>query len=578
VQKAADAYGSVISSLKDLATKAKALANTAGWQGSVATSSAESVKATASGTASGSITFAVDDLAASHALVSRSTVTSTGAVVASSGTLSVFDANGTETATIDVGSGSLAEVVAAVNSSSTGLRASTVQTSPGNYRLQVTSTTSGAAGEFSITGLDGFTGVDILAQGADARITVGSDPLTQYSITSTSNTFSGVIPGLSFTVSNEETNVTVEASVDGTKIADDVKALVDAANGVLSTLSKQTGYDSSTKTGGALLGESAIRNLQQQILSTVGGAGAPGISLTRDGKLAFDAAKFTTAFEADPTRTKNLYGATSAFTPALGIPDGTALPLVRTATTAKAGNYAVQVAVTAAREQWRMDPPGGDIGGQTVVVMQGSRVVTYTAGVGESIADAVAAMNSRMSSSNLGVTAAVVGASVFFTASAAGTGSAFDVTMNGASATRTVAGRDVAGSIDGYDATGSGTILSLTEEASDANGLAFDTSAISDADVSGGGGYVGDVSYTPGLAQSLANLLEAVTDTRDGSLSRARANRLSDVADLQDSIDSWDRRLEARRATLTKQFTAMETAIAALRSQTSALSGLPSTS
>jgi flagellar hook-associated protein 2 len=224
-----------------------------------------------------------------------------------------------------------------------------------------------------------------------------------------------------------------------------------------------------------------------------------------------------------------------------------------------------------------MDPPGGIIGGQTVVVMQGSRVVTYTAGVGESIADAVAAMNSRMSSSNLGVTAAVVGASVFFTAASPGTGSTFEVTMNGATATLTVAGQDVTGSIDGYDATGSGTILSLSEEASDANGLAFDTAAITDADVSGGG-YIGDASYTPGLAQSLANLLDAVTDTRDGSLSQARANRLADVQDLQDSIESWDRRLESRRATLTKQFTAMETAIAALKSQTSALSGLPSTS
>jgi flagellar hook-associated protein 2 len=577
-QKAADAYSSVISSLKDLATKAKALANTAGWQGSVATSSSESVKATASGTASGSLTFDVDDVAASHAIVSSDTVNSTGAIVASSGVLGVLDANGTEISTIDVGSGSLAEVVAAINNSATGLRASTVQTTPGNYRLQVTTKTSGAAGEFAITGLDGFAGVDILTQGADAKITVGSDPLTQYTITSSSNTFSGVIPGLSFTVSKEETNVTVEASVDGSKIADEVKSLVDAANGVLTTLSSQTAYNSSTKTGGALLGEGTIRNLQQQILSTVGGAGAPGVSLTRDGKLKFDAEKFTTAFEADPAKTASLYGASSTFSPALGIADGTALPLVRTATTAKAGNYAVQVAVTAAREQWRMDPPGGDIGGQTVVVMQGSRIVTYTAGVGESVADAVAAMNSQMSSSNLGVTAAVVGASVFFTASAAGTGSAFEVTMNGATATRTVAGRDVAGSIDGYDATGSGAILSLSEAASDANGLAFDTSAITDADVSGGGGYIGDVSYTPGLAQGLANLLDAVTDTRDGTLSRARANRQADVQDLQDSIDSWDRRLETRRAALTKQFTAMETAIAALKSQTSALSGLSSSS
>ncbi len=43
---------------------------------------------------------------------------------------------------------------------------------------------------------------------------------------------------------------------------------------------------------------------------------------------------------------------------------------------------------------------------------------------------------------------------------------------------------------------------------------------------------------------------------------------------LQDDIDAWDTRLADYRASLTTQFTAMETALATLKSQTSALSGL----
>jgi flagellar hook-associated protein 2 len=254
--------------------------------------------------------------------------------------------------------------------------------------------------------------------------------------------------------------------------------------------------------------------------------------------------------------------------------------LIRAASTAQAGAYAVQVAVASAREQWKMDPPGGDIGGQTVVVMQGSRMVTYTAGVGDSLADAVAAMNTKMASSGVAVSASVVGASVVFNAATAGTSNAFSVMMNGAAATKTVAGRDAEGTIDGITATSNGGLLTLTDESSGANGLTIDVSTITNADVlaAAGGGQVGELTFRPGLAQSLAGLLDRVTDTHDGTLSRAKASRLADVKNLQDSIASWDRRLEARRAMLTKQFTAMETAIAALRSQTSALSGLPTSS
>jgi flagellar hook-associated protein 2 len=207
--------------------------------------------------------------------------------------------------------------------------------------------------------------------------------------------------------------------------------------------------------------------------------------------------------------------------------------------------------------------------------MQGSRMVTYTAGVGDSLADAVAAMNTKMVSSGLGISASVVGASVVFNASSAGTSSAFSVTMNGAAATKTVAGRDAEGTIDGITADAIGGLLTLNDASSGANGLTLDVSTISTADIAAApGGQIGEVTYKPGLAQSLASLLDRVTDTHDGSLSRAQASRLSDVKSLQDSIESWDLRLESRRTTLTRQFTAMETAMAALKSQTSALSGL----
>ena len=80
--------------------------------------------------------------------------------------------------------------------------------------------------------------MNTLTAGSDATIRVGG--ASGYDITSASNTFSNVVPGLSFTVSKLETDVTVSSSLDGSAIATDVKALVDAANSVLSEIAAKT--------------------------------------------------------------------------------------------------------------------------------------------------------------------------------------------------------------------------------------------------------------------------------------------------------------------------------------------------
>jgi flagellar hook-associated protein 2 len=572
-KKAADAYATLMTSLSGLAEKATALAKTSAWKGATATSSSESVRTAVTGTPSGALQFDVTALATAHALVSDTTVAATSAVVVGGGTLSVKDANGVETASIDVGGGTLAEVVSAINSSDAGLRASAVKTADGAYRLQVAAAKTGATSEFTLDGVTGFGSMGILAQGADATIKVGDILATQYTITSASNTFSDVIPGLSFTVSKLENDVTVEATVDGTEVAKSVKELVDAANTVLSDLKKQSAYDSSTKSGGPLYGESAIRRLQEQILSTVGGAGAPGVSLTRDGRLSFDETKFKTAFTENPDRVAKAYGYTSTFTPTAGVSNG--VRLSQASTTARAGTYSVAVSIAAAKEQWRLDPPGGDLSGKTVVITQGSLTASYTVGAGESLADAVSAINSRARQAGITASANVqIPSSVQFTADTAGASHWFQVTVDGALGTHVTSGTDAVGSIDGVFVDGNGGLLTVNDATSGANGLTLDVSDITTAEITATGGDIGVIEYSPGLAQKLAGLLEGVSNSRDGALARAKTSRLDDVKNLQNAIDSWDRRLEARRLALTRQFTAMETAISTLKSKTSALSGL----
>lgn len=566
-QKSSDAYSSLISSLKAMADKARSLAKTSTWVGSTATSSSESVKTNVTGTVSASLTFDVTALAATHTLVSDDAVSSASATVAS-GPLTFTKADGS-TKTIQVGGGSLSEVVSAINSSGTGLRAAAVQVAPGSYRLQVAAGSSGTASAFTLDGLDGFTGVSVLAAGADAQITMGSGP-SAYTVSSSSNTFSGIAPGLDFTVSKLENAVTVEASLDGAKVADSVDDLVKSVNELLSSISKQTAYDAATKTGGVLMAESSVRSLQQELLSQAGLADAPGVDLTREGRLTFDRAEFVKAFKADPDATAGAFGARLSMTPEAGV-TGSAT-LVRAADSTRPGTYNLKVTVSAAREQWKTEPPGGIISGETIVLMRGSTIVSYTAGAGDTLADVVAAVNAR-AVGPLGVTAAVDGGSIVLTAMNAGSAQNFSVEWGADSGTQLVVGTDVEGEIDGQTAVGAGDTLTLAKGTGGAVGLSI-RSTISDADIAATGGDVGSITFGQGFAQRMVALVDRATNKVDGTLVTAKAGRDADVKDLQDQFDAWTTRLEAKRLQLTRQFTAMETAISSLQNKAGALAGL----
>jgi flagellar hook-associated protein 2 len=84
----------------------------------------------------------------------------------------------------------------------------------------------------------------------------------------------------------------------------------------------------------------------------------------------------------------------------------------------------------------------------------------------------------------------------------------------------------------------------------------------------------------PGVAQRLLDLAKKATDSTGGTLILLAKSQDTKASSLQDQIDDWDTRLALRKETLTKQFTAMETALGTLQNQASWLSsqiaGLPS--
>ncbi len=352
---------STVTLFTELNTKFQAIRDTAeeltsatDWAKRAATTSDESVvTATVTGTpALSSLTFEVTSLAASHTVISGSSVAGTDAIVADGTDIIV---NGVTIAAADYGTGSLAEVAAAINAADAGVAATTVQVSPGNYRLQLTSEDSGVAGTFTIDGgglaaaLGAF---GIVAQGADATITVGTGP-GAYEITAPSNTFDDVMPGISFTAVSTGT-ATIAVANDPEAMADAVEALVTAMNEAQTFVADRSTYDASTGRGGAFLGESMpsrLRtDLQNALIDPVAGSdlvgGSVGITTDRYGAFSFDRAAFLAAYADDPAAVESFFGANGAGT----ADDGVAERVTRLAEDATRLNTGRISSVIAGRE------------------------------------------------------------------------------------------------------------------------------------------------------------------------------------------------------------------------------------
>ena len=321
-QSAASAYRTVNTTFLAITATADTALTAGLWTTTKATStSAANATATASaGALTGSLTFSVTQLAAPHAVSNRNTAgtwtSSTSAYGASS--IEVFDKAGVSKGTIAIGgTQTVADAAAAINASSMGLSAAVVQISATEVGLQVTSTTTGADTEFSFTGAGTFS---VNQQAQDAQISVGT--VNPYTVSSATNTFTGVLPGTTITAVKTDplTPVTVSVVSDPNTIAAKMQALVDAVNASIKTVKDYT----STATGStaALKGDWSVSQLSgalaDAVSSAVGADGSPvqvGFQLNKDGTVAFDKAKFIAALNNTPDLAKRMVLGTAASDP-----------------------------------------------------------------------------------------------------------------------------------------------------------------------------------------------------------------------------------------------------------------------
>ncbi len=319
--------------LQDLFTAAKAAAKPGALAQMAVKSSDAAVALSADvGAAHVSTRVVVDRTATTHTVVSAvSTGFATSPLV-----LTLESADGA-LVQITPASGSLADVAKALNSAGAGITASVVTVGADANgtplaRLQITSDESGAAGAFRVyegspAAVQAGTAVDlasrpgaaIVVQGEDAAIRLWAGTAAEQTVTSSTNTFADLFPGVDVTVSKasaEPVSVSVEADAKArtaaagdfvTRIASILKGI---ANGSKATAATAVGE---TTTLGVFTGDSTVRALNTALANAVQhpiddiSPSTIGISIDRYGVLAFDGEKFADALAKDPAAVEAVF-------------------------------------------------------------------------------------------------------------------------------------------------------------------------------------------------------------------------------------------------------------------------------
>jgi flagellar hook-associated protein 2 len=299
----------------------------------VTSSNNDVVSATAAnGTTAASHTITVSGLATTSAAYSADQTSSTSALP--TGTLSI-QVGSNNAVSIPVSTAdntdTLTGLATYINQQNMGVTA-TVITDTSGARLSLVSQTSGTAGRLTITDNTGTNGGGLgftyvtdgngNRLGTNASLTVDGIP-----VSSGSNTVTGVIPGVTLTLSGTSSNpVTLAVQPDLTQVSTAINNFVSAWNQVMNDINTQNTYNG-TGTAPPLLGDPSLDLLQSQLLngittSMTGNNGlvnlqSIGIKLQNDGTLSVassastDSMDLNDALANDFSAVQNLFQSTS---------------------------------------------------------------------------------------------------------------------------------------------------------------------------------------------------------------------------------------------------------------------------
>lgn len=219
---------------------------------------------------------------------------------------------------------SLQKVTDAINASGAGVSASIIRDGSGStpFRLGLTSKSTGTDGRFLVDTGTLDLGITTLDAGNDARVFYGSsDPAKAILMSSSSNTLDNVISGVKIDLhSVSDKPVTLSIGKDTEGIFSAVKLFISAFNEAVGRIDKQTNYDSETKIGGPLLGDSTAQQLRSGLFNIIQGKAQGitgrydrladvGLKIGDGGTVTLDETRLRNALADDPASVEQLFTA-----------------------------------------------------------------------------------------------------------------------------------------------------------------------------------------------------------------------------------------------------------------------------
>jgi flagellar hook-associated protein 2 len=331
-----DKLNTLIAALQSAADDLSGLTSASTLSGQTSDPSAVGVSVSAGATA-GDYDVVVNELARAQVTATTSTTAdATSTVVATGGTLTIGGINVAITSGVTLQQ--LAQTINATDG--IGVTAAVIRTAPGSYRLALTSTLTGTAHAFTITnsltggsgiafadgnsnGVSGDSNADNAVVASDAAITVNNIP-----ISSSSNTFDDVIPGVTLVTYKKDPASTVRVGVatDSSSIVANVKAFVSAYNKIVSFINDQRA--SAVNGDASSIGREPLlrqfKNSLRTVLLAAHGAGTltklpeVGIEFTTDGTLSLDSSRLDAAVSTDPAGVQALFADAGGVFPDVG--------------------------------------------------------------------------------------------------------------------------------------------------------------------------------------------------------------------------------------------------------------------
>lgn len=218
----------------------------------------------------------------------------------------------------------LNDVISKINEADIEVNATLINDGAGAspYRLSLSSTISGRAGQMSIDSGGVELGLSTMSSASDAVVFFGSsDPAKGILITSSTNTLDDVIDGVKIDLKASSTK-TVELTIatDTEKMVTDVQKFVDAINAVFTRINELDSYDSETEQKGILLGNSTISSVRSRLYRAVQSSAKGidgrytnlaqvGIVVGEGGKFKLDTDKLRQAITEDRASVEKLFAA-----------------------------------------------------------------------------------------------------------------------------------------------------------------------------------------------------------------------------------------------------------------------------